>query len=314
MRKLNKLIPVYKDYIWGGNWLREHYNKNTDLSPLAESWECSTHPDGISEIGETNLLDYIKTYPDCLGTKCKETDIPILIKYIDSKEKVSIQVHPDDDYARTHENDNGKTELWYVVEADENAYVYLGTNKDISLEEFEESILKCTVTNYLNKIPVKKGDVFLVEAGTLHAIGEGCLLVEIQERSNVTYRIYDYNRKDKNGNLRPLHIQKALEVVNLKKTLPIGKPKKDILKTDDVRVQLLEDCKYFKVYYYRTESTITIPISNESFSVMMFIQGYATITTTGERITVMQGESVFLNAGNYDVMISGKCELLLITL
>lgn len=306
MKKLNKLEPIYKDYLWGGNKLRENYNKtDTDLYPLAESWELSTHPDGLSRISNTSLLDFIKSNPSCLGTKCKDNDIPILIKYIDAKEKISIQVHPDDTYARIHENDNGKTELWYILEASENAYIYLGTNKTLSKDEFKTSITNNTVTSYLNKIYVKQGDVFLIEPGTIHSLGEGCLVVEIQERSNITYRVYDYDRRDKYGHLRDLHIQKALDVVHLAKYTP-SRRNKDI--------HLLEDCKYFKVYLYESNEDITLHISDSSFAVIMVIQGSANLTTNDESIEVIQGNSIFLLADNYDVTVTGNCKFLLVTL
>ena len=306
MKKLNKLEPIYKDYLWGGNKLKENYNKtDTDLYPIAESWELSTHPDGISRIGNLSLSDFIKNNPSCLGTKCKDTDIPILIKYIDAKEKISIQVHPDDTYARIHENDNGKTELWYILEADEKAYIYLGTNKDLSKDEFKESITNNTVTSYLNKIYVKQGDIYFIEPGTIHSLGEGCLVAEIQEKSNITYRVYDYDRRDKYGHLRDLHIQKALDVVNLTKHTSNARNKD---------THLLEDCKYFKVYLYESSKDITLHVSDSSFAVVMLIQGFAKLTTNDESLEVIQGNSIFLPADNYDVTIAGNYKFLLVTL
>ena len=166
----------------GGNKLPKKYNKDDiDKEIVAESWELSTHPDGISRINNELLSEYLKETPQILGAKCKENDSPLLIKYIDAKGKLSIQVHPDDAYARMNEHDNGKTELWYVVEADENAYIYLGLKQTITKEEFYKAISTSTITDYLNKISVKKDDGFLVEPGTLHSIGEGCLIAEIQE-------------------------------------------------------------------------------------------------------------------------------------
>ncbi len=309
MKKLNKLVPIYKDYLWGGNKLRESYNKtNTDIYPIAESWELSTHPDGISKIDNIFLSDFIKNHPTCLGKKCNTNDIPILIKYIDASDKISIQVHPDDTYARVHENDNGKTELWYVLDAEEDAYIYLGTNKTLSKDEFKASITNNTVTNYLNKIYVKKGDVFLIEPGTIHSLGAGCLVAEIQERSNITYRVYDYDRKDKYGHLRKLQIQKALDVVNLTQYIP---SKRNISSKD---IQLLEACDYFKVYLYESLRETTIHQTKDSFAVLMLIEGSATLTTANESIEVIQGNSVFLPADDYDVTISRNNKFLLVTL
>ena len=288
MKKINRLTPIYKDYLWGGNKLQSKYHKNdTDKEIVAESWELSTHPDGISRINNELLSEYLKENPQILGAKCKENDSPLLIKYIDAKGKLSIQVHPDDAYARMNEHDNGKTELWYVVEADENAYIYLGLKQTIKKEDFCKAISTSTITDYLNKISVKKGDVFLVEPGTLHSIGEGCLIAEIQEKSNVTYRVYDFNRKNQNGNLRTLHIDKALEVTNLKQSNHDG----------------LSD-----------KNKETININEESFKVIMLTTGNVVVSTGQETVFLEQGESIFLSAGDYEVSVTGICEFLTISL
>ena len=166
----------------GGNKLQQRYNKkNNDNKLLAESWELSTHPDGISRINDESFIHFIKENPQVLGTKCKEKDSPLLIKYIDAKKELSIQVHPNDAYARINEHDNGKTELWYIVEAESNAYIYLGLKQKLTKEEFRKAISENTITEYMNKLSVKKGNVFLVEPGTLHSIGEGCLIAEIKK-------------------------------------------------------------------------------------------------------------------------------------
>ena len=181
--KLNVLTPIYKDYLWGGNKLQQRYNKknNDNNKLLAESWKLSTHPAGISKINNESFIHFIKENSQVLGTKCKEKDSPLLIKYIDAKKELSIQVHPNDAYARINEHDNGKTELWYIVESDSNAYIYLGLKQKLTKEEFHNAISENTITKYMNKLSVKKGDVFLVEPGTLHSIGEGCLIAEIQK-------------------------------------------------------------------------------------------------------------------------------------
>ena len=215
MKKLNRLTPAMKDNLWGGTRLKSDYHKETDLEILAESWELSTHPDGQSLIDGVPLFDLVQQEPEVLGTKCPVKDIPLLIKFIDAKQDLSIQVHPDDDYARRVEGDNGKTEMWYILDAEPNAFIYLGVKEELSKVAFQTSIEDLSVLDNLNLVPVKRGDIFLVRSGTLHAIGAGCLLIEIQERSNVTYRVFDFNRRDKNGKLRDLHIDKALEVTNL---------------------------------------------------------------------------------------------------
>ena len=315
MKKINRLTPIYKDYLWGGNKLQSKYHKNdTDKEIVAESWELSTHPDGISRINNELLSEYLKENPQILGAKCKENDSPLLIKYIDAKEKLSIQVHPDDAYARMNEHDNGKTELWYVVEADENAYIYLGLKQTITKEEFYKAISMSTITDYLNKISVKKGDVFLVEPGTLHSIGEGCLIAEIQEKSNVTYRVYDFNRKNQNGNLRPLHVDKALEVTNLKQSNHDGLPDEIIKQTASTTIERLKKCDYFTVDYYAIKNKETFNVNEESFKVLMLTAGNAVVSTSDETVSLVQGESIFLSAGDYEVSVTGICEFLTVSL
>lgn len=315
MKKINRLTPIYKDYLWGGNKLQSKYHKNdTDKEIVAESWELSTHPDGISRINNELLSEYLKENPQILGAKCKENDSPLLIKYIDAKGKLSIQVHPDDAYAKMNEHDNGKTELWYVVEADENAYIYLGLKQTITKSEFCEAISTSTITDCLNKVSVKKGNVFLVEPGTLHSIGEGCLIAEIQKKSNVTYRAYDFNRKDQNGNLRPLHIDKALEVTNLKQSNYDGLPEKIIKQTTSTTIERLKKCDYFTVDYYAIKNKETFNVNEESFKVLMLIVGNAAVSTGEETVFLEQGESIFLSAGDYEVSVTGICEFLTVSL
>ena len=315
MKKINRLTPIYKDYLWGGNKLPKKYHKDDiDKEIVAESWELSTHPDGISRINNELLSEYLKETPQILGAKCKENDSPLLIKYIDAKGKLSIQVHPDDAYARMNERDNGKTELWYVVEADENAYIYLGLKQTITKEDFCKAISTSTITDYLNKISVKKGDVFLVEPGTLHSIGEGCLIAEIQEKSNVTYRVYDFNRKDLNGNLRPLHIDKALEVTNFKQSNHDGLPDEIIKQTASTTIERLKKCEYFTVDYYAIKNKETFNVNEESFKVLMLTAGNAVVSTSDETVSLVQGESIFLSAGDYEVSVTGICEFLTVSL
>ena len=315
MKKINRLTPIYKDYLWGGNKLQSKYHKNdTDKEIVAESWELSTHPDGISRINNELLSEYLKENPQILGAKCKENESPLLIKYIDAKGKLSIQVHPDDAYARMNEHDNGKTELWYVVEADENAYIYLGLKQTIKKEDFCKAISTSTITDYLNKISVKKGDVFLVEPGTLHSIGEGCLIAEIQKKSNVTYRAYDFNRKDQNGKLRPLHVDKALEVTNLKQSNHDGLPDEIIKQTASTTIERLKKCDYFTVDYYAIKNKETFNVNEESFIVLMLTAGNAVVSTSDETVSLVQGESIFLSAGDYEVSVTEICEFLTVSL
>ena len=217
------LKPQGKDYLWGGSRLKEDYHKNMNLTPLAETWECSVHPDGPSEIVSgvhkgRLLKSVLDEYPDYLGTHPdRRFGLPILVKLIDAKEKLSVQVHPDDAYAAKHENGSlGKTEMWSVLDAEEDAELTFGFVRDMDRETLLHALDTDSLEKYLQRVKISKDDVFYVKAGTVHGIGAGAVIAEIQENSNLTYRLYDYNRIDKDGNARELHIQKALDVADLK--------------------------------------------------------------------------------------------------
>jgi len=310
LAKLNRLTPAFKDYLWGGTLLKEQYHKESSLGIVAESWELSTHPDGISLIDGGSLLDYVRSHPEVLGTACHTEDIPILIKFIDARQKLSIQVHPEDAYARRVEHDNGKTEMWYLIDAAPGAYLYLGVNKAMSKEEFRRHIDDNTILDVLNRIPVKKGDCYLVRAGTIHAIGEGCLIMEIQERSNVTYRVYDFARRDKNGNLRPLHIDKSVEVANLNPVHLSGRPEQVISDTPDAKTELLRETEYFHVYSWKVKTEAQMDVNDESFWALMNVAGTAEIACGSEKMTLRQGDSIFVPAGAGTVTISGECQVI----
>ena len=278
MKKLNRLTPAYKDNLWGGTRLKERYNKNTDLEILAESWELSSHPDGQSLVN------------------------------------VSIQVHPDDEYARRVEGDNGKTEMWYILEAAPGAHIFLGTNESMTKKEFRERIDDHSITQYLNLVPVKQGDVFLVRSGTLHAIGGGCLLIEIQERSNVTYRVYDYDRRDKDGNTRELYIDKALEVTTLEPYEYKTREERIISDSRDGAVELLRETEYFHTYAYLVRHQLSFTADETSFVSLTMTGGEGVVETDGEMEILKQGDSLFIPAGSGKITIRGNCEAVVVTL
>lgn len=257
------LSPAAKDYIWGGTRLREEYNKHIDVTPLAETWECSTHPDGPSRVASgafagEKLVDVLRAHPELIGTHPKtdgEGGLPVLIKFIDAARDLSVQVHPSDEYARTHEHGQlGKTEMWYVLEAAPGASLVYGFRQDLTRAMLAASLEDDTVEQYLQKVEIHRGDVFLIESGTVHAIGAGAMIVEIQESSNLTYRMYDYHRLGKDGKPRELHIAKALDVVDLRqKPLPeqLQRAREE---HDGYSVELLEQCKYFRTERLRLET------------------------------------------------------------
>lgn len=216
-----KLKPAFKDYIWGGTKLRDDFGFKSDLKKIAEGWMLSCHKDGENIIdggkfdGKTLSEVINETGKDILGTKAQKYDFfPILIKLIDAKDNLSVQVHPNDDYALRVEGEYGKTECWYVIDCDEGAELIYGFKKKISNEEFRKRIEDNTFLDIVNHVKVKKGEFFFIESGTLHAIGKGILLAEIQQNSNTTYRVYDYNRLGADGKPRELHTEKASTLQN----------------------------------------------------------------------------------------------------
>ncbi|MEE0867208.1 MAG: type I phosphomannose isomerase catalytic subunit [Clostridia bacterium] len=307
-----KLKAVYKDYIWGGEKLRTKYGKDTDMSPLAESWELSCHKDGLSTIfggeydGKT-LEAYIKENHGCLGTLCRENQLPILIKLIDAADNLSVQVHPNNEQAHEWENQNGKTEMWYVVQADEGSKMTCGVKKDITKTELENAIVENKVEELLNTVPSKKGDVFFVEAGTIHAIGKGNVIAEIQQNSNVTYRLYDYDRRDKNGNPRELHIEKGVKASNCKKTAARKIP----LCSDGTR--LLGSCEYFAVKEIKLSGSRTLLADEKSYHALMVTEGEAMLESADCSEKMKAGETVFIPAGLGEYSLKGEATVLLTT-
>ena len=309
--KPTKLSPAFKDYLWGGCKLKTEYNKKSDLDIVAESWELSAHPDGesvicVGEFDGMSITEYIeKQGKEVLGKNAQKFEyFPILIKFIDAKGDLSVQVHPDDKYALENEGEYGKTEMWYILDCEEGASLYYGFNRDITKEEYEEAIKNNTLTEILNKVPVNKGDVFFIPAGTVHAIGSGIVICEIQQNSNTTYRVYDYNRRDKDGNTRPLHIEKAVEVSNLKKS-------PDLPQIPDCEDVLLAECEYFNVRRLRVSGEKVIDLGEDSFSSLIITEGSATLSYNGEDMPLAKGDSVFVPAQNGQITIKGECEIIL---
>ena len=295
--KIYKLYPECKDYIWGGEKLKTKYGKVTDKTPCAESWELSFHKDGLTRLENGKTLAESVTQKD-LGKNAKVFPFfPVLIKFIDAKENLSVQVHPSDEYALKNENSFGKTEMWYIVEAEENAGIYLGFNRDVTQEEYETAIKENRLTEMLNFYKVKAGDCYFIPSGTIHAIGKGCLICEIQQNSNLTYRVYDYGRKDKNGNERELHIDKALKVTNLNKFGPI------------TFEDCLGQCEYFTVRKYEINGEKQLIADRTSFQCVTSLKGCGYI----ENMEIKQGDSFFIPANYGAYTIKGRMEIIVTT-
>ena len=308
-----KLSPAFKDYLWGGTKLMHRFNKKADMEIMAESWELSTHKDGESIVstGEykgLSLSQYVeKIGKDKLGRNAQAFDyFPILIKYIDAKQSLSVQVHPDDKYALQNEGEYGKTEMWYIVDCEEGAYIYYGFNRNVTKEELEKSIKENTLLEILNKVYVKKGDVYFIPSGTVHAIGAGNLICEIQQNSNSTYRVYDFDRRDANGNARPLHIEQAIAVSQLSPS-----PKQEGLKDIAPDDKMLAECEYFTTRKINVDGVKTIIVDDSSFRSFVIIDGKGEFTVGDTTLEIEKGDSVFLPAQNTECVLKGNCEVIL---
>lgn len=317
------LKPCGKDYIWGGNRLNDDFSKGIDITPLAETWECSTHPDGQSIISGGMfdgclLADVLKEHPEFLGTHPRaKGELPILIKFIDAKENLSVQVHPDDEYAMTNENGSpGKTEMWYVLDAAKDASLVYGFHHTMDKDTLRNSIKYGTVEKYLQKVKVSKDDVFFIKSGTVHAIGAGTLIAEIQQNSNITYRLYDYNRTDKNGNKRQLHVEKALDVASLNGNSSPRQPLRTLNYRRGCATELLCRCKYFQVERMlinteRIRNKVDFKAESNSFQVLLCISGCGVITgSDGYYIDFFKGDCIFVPADSEKIKIHGKAQFL----
>lgn len=315
------LQPAGKDYLWGGRRLNDEFEKNIDLSPLAETWECSTHPDGLSTVasgryaGKT-LAEVLLEHPEYLGSHPdKNGELPILIKFIDAHQDLSVQVHPADEYAKVNENGQlGKTEMWYVLDATKDAELVYGLKQDMTSEQLNQAILDGSLEKYLQRVPINKDDVFFIEAGTIHAIGAGALVAEIQENSNLTYRLYDYDRVDKNGTKRPLQIEKALTVAEMKSATEPKQPMRVLKYRPGVASELLCRCKYFEVYrmLVNTErrQVVKYRADEVSFRVLLCINGCGTIVYSDESLNFYKGDCIFIPAESVDIQIHGQAQFL----
>lgn len=311
---LLKLKPALKDYLWGGTKLKEKYGFETKLSRVAEAWALSCHGDGESVVAEgqykgETLSQVIAKQGTVLGTACAGCRaFPVLIKLIDAEKDLSVQVHPDDAYARRTEGEAGKTECWYVIDCEKGAELIYGFKKKISRGEFRERIKNKTLLDAVNRVRVKKGGFYFIEAGTLHAIGAGILLAEVQQSSNTTYRVYDYDRLGPDGRPRPLHIQKALEATRLEppKAYPVGKT----VQKDGYAERLLTKCRLFTVRELQTEKSALREADGISFVSLLILEGSGSVSCGTEKLSLEAGDSLFIGADSGEFLLDGKMKIL----
>ena len=344
---IGKIHPACKNYLWGGERLRKDFGIFSPETPLAEAWVLSAHPDGDSLISFSNaphgesFSDYIKAHPKAAGSLARSFPFfPMLIKLIDAKQALSIQVHPEDSYALSKEGQYGKTEMWIVLEREEGAFLYFGFQEECSEEEVRRAIQEESFPSLLQKVPVEVGDVFFIPAGTVHAIGAGIVLAEVQQNSNLTYRVYDYGRKDAQGNTRELHVEKALQVMKRKKVSSFmqeelqNKGKKAV--GENAYLELIGSCSYFTVERLSLEEVgyFCRELGEESFLSILVLEGEALLSEVAllseavagsaektliekapmEQCRIQKGESFFLPAEKARWSLKGKGQFLLSSL
>ena len=325
MNKPFMLRPAIKDYLWGGSRLNDDFGKNINCYPLAETWECSTHPDGQSIVASgcfdgQSLGDVLKAHPDFLGNHSLSItgnvpELPILVKLIDAYKDLSVQVHPNDEYARKNENSLGKTEMWYVLSARKDSRLIYGFNREMTKDKVRDATMDGSIGKYLNCVPVEKDNVFFINPGTVHAIGAGTLVAEIQENSNITYRLYDYDRVDKAGNKRELHINKALDVADLSSSTAPRQPMRLLRYRCGCATELLGRCKYFQVerMLLNTEinrDLVDFKTGTNSFHVLLCTEGCGVIFGKEVMLNYFKGDTVFIPANSIPLKIHGKSQML----
>ncbi len=301
MKKIYKLIPSTKDNLWGGNKLRS-YGKMSQKDRIAESWELSFTVGGEAKIDDGRTLS--EAFPkETWGTACRDFPFfPTLTKFIDAREKLSVQVHPSDDYALANEGQYGKTEMWYVVEAEPGAGLYMGLSKECSDDEFARAVNDGTVEKLLSFKEVKKGDVYFIPSGTIHAIGAGVVIFEIQQNSTLTYRLYDYMRRDNDGNLRELHVDKAMKVSDLSPYKPL------IFDSSDSA--MIGKCEYFETRKYKLNlAKMALNVDDRSFLSITCVDGSGIIC--GEKAE--RGDTFFAPAGAGEIEVEGSLEFIAVS-
>lgn len=309
-----KTKPVFKDYLWGGDKLVTRYGKRTDMRPVAESWEISAYPNSscVIENGEfagERLVDLVNANPDLIGGKAAG-EFPVLIKLLDAKDKLSLQVHPDDAYARKNGGSFGKNEMWYVVDCEENSELILGFKSPLSREELGASIKDGSILDKVNRVPVKPGDSFQIPAGFLHAIGAGIVIAEVQQSSDLTYRVFDYGRTGADGKPRELHIEKALDVTDTSLNA-VNSRNGQKQEFDGFSRTRLTSWEYFAVDLLQVTAYAELSQDNGGFSCLLVLDGESKLEANGESLCLKAGDSVFIPAGLENYTLNGASKALL---
>ncbi len=313
-----KLTYTAKTALWAGKRLKEEFGKKSEFDTVSESWELSVRDDEMAKIcnGEAEGLT-LREYFDACGYSCvtpsfgKDDRFPLLVKLIDAADILSVQVHPDDSYAYAYEGgDSGKTEMWYIIDALPNARLVYGLRDGVSKEDFASAVAEKRLDEVMNYVDVKKGQTYFIPAGMVHAIGAGILIAEIQQNSDLTYRVYDFDRVGADGKLRPLHVEKSIAV-----TRPFDDSEIDAIryargKADGVG-ELLANSEYFKVQRLILDGEAKLAVGEESFMSVLCLEGGVELFANGEAYTVCKGDSYFLPAGMGEFSVKGNATLIL---
>ena len=306
--------PILKERIWGGEKLKTVLNKPIVSQITGESWELSTVEGDVSVVANgvlkgKSLMEIIDENPSgILGTRVYERfgkQFPLLFKYLDAREDLSIQVHPNDELAKVRHNSFGKTEMWYVVQADIDSRIIVGFKENSNKEEYVKHLNDNTLVSILDDVKVKKGDVFFLETGTVHAIGAGLVVAEIQQTSDITYRLYDFDRVDAAGNQRELHVDLALDAINYKKIDTYKKYNKELNQSNSV-----VDCPYFTTNFLPLDGKVAVNKNGNSFTVYMCVEGEFELEYEGVKIKYIKGDTVLIPAALKTFVLSGKASLL----
>lgn len=316
-----KFIPILKDRLWGGSKLGEIFGKKLNGDHVGESWEISGVPGDVSVVANgplkgKDLQELIDLYGESLlGSEIINrfgNEFPILIKFIDAAKDLSIQLHPGDELARERHDSFGKTEMWYIMDADEDAQLIIGFNRDVSPEEYQKSLDENTLLELLHYEPVSEGDTFFISTGKIHAIGAGIMLAEIQQTSDITYRIFDFNRRDQNGELRELHTELAMDAIDYKQK-------------DDFKVKyanrpgesnVMVSCPYFQTNYLNLKENKSIDLSQRnSFTIYMCVKGQVDIVAKNGPVSLKTGQTVLIPASILKIELHTEgCRLLEVTI
>lgn len=307
------LEPAYKDYIWGGTRLKTYLNKNTPFEKTAESWEVSTNENGKSKIkngeySEQTLYDIFQgtKREEIFGTKTKNLEkFPLLVKFIDAETNLSVQVHPDDEYAKKVENSFGKTEMWYIMDCNPNAQLICGMQKEVKQEQLHQILKSENVSDYLNFIPIEKGDYIYIPSGTIHAILGGTLICEIQQNSDVTYRVYDWGRVGKDGKPRELHIAKSMDVVSVE-----NRPNIEKTKTFLEGVINMVSTEYFKTDKIIIKKEWEDVSNKDTFYIMNVVEGNGALICPTKTYSLKMGDSFIIPSNLGEYRITGDLEIL----